>query len=260
MMTARPELFLNNPDPTRVMPIDDDYVAGLRRLGARIVQPYYVREDPGHPTRDLLPSRHIIAEMCALAGLTGEITLRPYLHLGAAERSSGRHFPRQIVLQSSVLAAAIPYDTKEWGVERMAAVARELRSDAPCIQIGSARDAALPVALDLRGKTSLRESAALLAAADLFIGPEGFLAHLARAVDCPAVVVAGGRAPLGIFTYAENLNLGTFPDCAPCGLRTGCPHALRCLTSISTAAVVAAARELLSTAIARPLPHQTAYL
>src|SRR5689334_12130208 len=70
MMTARPELFLGNPDPARVIPIDDDFVAGLRRLGARVTQPYYVRPHPTDPQCDHLPGRHIIAEMCALAGLS----------------------------------------------------------------------------------------------------------------------------------------------------------------------------------------------
>jgi len=244
MFTARPELFAGNPDPARLLPIDDYHVAAVRRLGARVVQPYYVGADPDDRQRDRLPPRHIIAEMCALAGLHGEIALRPHLALTDAERAGGRLFPGQIALHSSGLAAAIPYDAKEWGPARFAEVARQLAPHAKLIQLGAATDPALPVDTDLRGRTTLREAAALLAGSDVFIGLEGFLTHLARAVDCPAVVVMGGRAPAEIFGYTANRNLVNFPDCAPCARRTGCPYDMKCMTAITPEAVVAAAREL----------------
>ena len=48
-------------------------------------------------------------------------------------------------------------------------------------------------ALDLRGKTGLREAAAILSNSLVFIGQVGFLMHLARAVDCRSVIVYGGQ-------------------------------------------------------------------
>ena len=246
MMTSRPELFAGNPDPARLLPIDDYYVAALRRLGAQVVQPYYAGHDPARPNRDILPTRHIIAEMCALAGLHGEIALRPYLTLTLAEHAGGRLFPRQIAIHSSGLAAAIPYETKEWGAAHFAEVARQLAPHSKLVQLGAARDPVLPVDTDLRGRTTLREAAAILAGSDVFIGLEGFLTHLARAVDCPAAVVMGGRAPAAIFGYSANRNLTSFPECAPCALRTGCPHGMKCMAAITPGAVVAAARELAS--------------
>ena len=237
-------MFVGNSDPARVIPIDDYFVAGLRRLGARVIQPYYVQRHPTDPQCDRLPSRHIIAEMCALAGLRGQIAVRPYLHLSDDEHAHGRRFPRQIALHSSGLAAAIPYDAKEWGAARFAEVARQLAPHTKLIQLGAAADSPLPVDLDLRGRTTLREAAAILAGSDLLIGLEGFLAHLARAVDCPSVVVMGGRAPAEIFGYSANRNLTAFPECAPCARRTGCPYDMKCMTAITPEIVVAAAREL----------------
>jgi len=81
-------------------------------------------------------------------------------------------------------------------------LARELARDFKLVQLGTAADPALPVDKDLRGRTSLREAAAILAASEVFIGLEGFLTHLARAVDCPSVVVQGGRARPETFGYA----------------------------------------------------------
>jgi hypothetical protein len=260
MFTARPELFAGNPDPMRLLPIDDYFIAAVRRFGAHVVQPYYVRDDPRDGQRDRLPGRHIIAEMCALAGLHGEIALRPHFSLTESERAAGRLFPRQIALQSSGLAAAIPYDSKEWGPERFAEVARQLAPHANLVQLGAVSDYALPVDTDLRGGTTVRQAAAILAGSDVFVGLEGFLTHLARAVDCPAVVVMGGRAPPEIFGYSAYRNVFAFPDCAPCSRRTGCPHDMKCMTAITPRAVAAAALETLARPSSRPLPHSTAFL
>ncbi len=257
MMTTHPELFAGNSDPSAVLPVDDYYIAALRRLGTRVVQPYYNTAVPGDRARDGLPPHHIVAEMCRLAGLSGEIALRPYLHLTPDERAAGRRLPRQIAIQSTCLNAAIPYPTKEWGDARFSEVARQLRPDFSLVQLGGARDPALPVDLDLRGRTTLREAAAVLSESLVFIGLEGFLAHLARAIDCPAVIVHGGRAPEGIFSYSANRNLYSRPPCSPCGLRTDCPNNLECLAAISPTVVAVAAREIVARPPTRPLAAET---
>ena len=248
MMTARPELFLGNPDPARLLPIDAYYIRGVKKLGAEIIHPHYTRPHPTDPHRDLLPSRHIIAEMCHLAGLTGTVTLRPYLKLTADEREAGRRVERQIAIHSTGLGAAIPYVTKEWGADRFASVVGALGQEFNFVQLGSASDPALPGALDLRGRTNLREAAAVLSQSVCFVGLEGFLVHLARAVDCPSVVLFGGRAGPETFGYPANINLSTPVECSPCGLREGCPHEMKCMTPISVEHTVAAIREI----IARP--------
>jgi hypothetical protein len=257
MMTDRPELFLGNPDVAQLIPVDDYYVAALRRLGAEVIKPYYRQADPSHPQRGLPCPRPILAEMCRRAGLSGEITLRPYLELSEAERDAGRRCPRQVVLQSTCLTAALPIPTKEWGAARMAEVARLLAKDFHLIQLGRADDPALPVQTDLRGRTTLREAAALLAGAEVFVGLEGFLTHLARAVDCPAVVVMGGREPPHHCAYACNQNLfGTVP-CAPCHLLDGCPNRMECMSVITPAQVAAAVAGFTAHPPPRPLPAET---
>jgi Glycosyltransferase family 9 (heptosyltransferase) len=257
VMTNRAELFHENADPAGVIPISDYYAVALRRLGSDVIQPYYVTRDPARPERDLLPPRHIIAEMCRLAGLQGEIAVRPYLYLTPEEGSLGTLAPRQVAIHSTCLTASLPYPTKEWGVARLAAVARDLALDFNLVQLGTVADPALPVATDLRGRTSLREAAAILAASEVFVGLEGFLTHLARAVDCPSVVVLGGRARPETFGYACNVNLCGAVDCSPCGLRDGCPHDLKCLAEILPDTVAAAVRDLAARHPPRPLPAET---
>jgi hypothetical protein len=244
MFTARPELFAGNSDPTRLLPIDDYHITAVRRLGTRVVQPYYIRPDPVQADRDLLPPHHIIAEMCRLAGLRGTVRLRPWLVLTAAERARGALHPRQIALHSTGLTAAIPYANKEWGAENFAAVARLLSPDFKLVQLGSTRDPALPVDVDLRGKTTLREAAAVLASSLAFVGLEGFLTHLARAVDTPATVVFGGRAGPANFGYPCNVNFYSNVSCAPCGLRNTCEYEHECMLRIPASEVAAQARSL----------------
>ena len=259
MMTARPELFAGSPDPERVIPIDDHYVAALRRLGARVIQPYYASAAPAEPDRDLFPDQHIIAEMCRLSGLHGRVELRPRLYLTPAERARGALHPRQIALHSSAAAAVLPFANKEWGAGRFAATARLLSPEFRLVQIGSAGDPALPVDTDLRGRTGLRETAAVLAGSAAFIGLEGFLGHLARAVDCPAAIVLGGRARPATVGYAANRNFYAPVPCAPCGLRSTCGHGLACMARISPEEVAAAARELAGRDPG-PLPVETVEL
>lgn len=258
MMTARPELFAGNADPTELIPIDNDYIAGIRHLGAQVIQPYYAGNDPIDPQRDRLPRHHIIVEMCKAAGLHGEVAARPYLHLTSDERSAGARFEEQIAIHSSGLAAAIPNPVKEWGHSRFVELARLLRPHAQVVQVGSPSDPELPVHLDLRGKTSLRQTAAILSSSKVFVGLEGFLGHLARAVDCPSVIIIGGRATAESVGYIANRNLTSSPECAPCNRRGGCPHEMLCMSSITPEVTAAAVLDLLANPPTRPLSHSIA--
>ncbi len=241
MFSNRPELFFHNPDPQAVRPIDDHYLAVLRRLGRPAIAPYYATA-PSEPNPP-----HVIADMCRLAGLDGDIQLRPWLYLTDQERQAAPRLPQQVAIHSSGLSAAIPYPTKEWGAERFASLSRLLAPRYNLVQLGSPRDPVLPgVKLDLRGRTSLREAAAVLANSEAFVGLEGFLVHLARAVDTPAVVIHGGRVPPSLFGYVANHNLHAHPPCSPCGLRDGCPHNVACMTAIAPESVASTLADMTS--------------
>ena len=253
MMTARPELFVGNQDASAILPLDDFFAAGLRRLGGKVIKPYYARANPEEPHRDIFPRHHIIVEMCRLAGITGDIEVRPYLNLLPAEiRKKVPQRPR-IVLHTSTRAARSPFETKDWVPDSWRNLTNFLRRHAEVIQIGATSDPDSGADQDQRGKTSIRETAALISSSDLFIGLEGFLSHLARAVDCPAIVILGGRATAESVGYPCNENIGSSPDCAPCGLRQGCPHDLECMKMIKPETVLAAALKILASPPERPL-------
>ena len=245
MMSNHPELFEGNRDLTRVVPAEAWYAEYARMLRREYHPLMYSEYDPatdtGHP-----PVRHVIAEMCARLGLRGEITLRPYLHLDPAERDAAAWADGCIAIQSSGLAARVPMRNKEWYPERFQAVVDALRFRYRFVQVGLAGDPPLAGAEDLRGRSTPRETAAVLARARLFVGLESFLMHLARAVECPSVIVFGGRVAPWQLGYTCNVNLYSAVACAPCWARNTCPYGRQCMADIPAEAVVAGIEQQLA--------------
>jgi hypothetical protein len=252
MISNRPELFADNPD-AEVRPLwpryspDGSTVAICRRYsrlwGGEFIRLEYAPlagDDRSRP-----PGRHIIAEMCARAHITGSVAIRPYLRLTDAERSAGGWAEGRVVIQSSGMAARHPMRNKEWDQGRFQAVVDALRDEVEFIQLGAAEDPALRHADDLRGRTGVRETAAILSQARLYVGSVGFLMHLARAVDCPGVIVYGGREAPWQSGYSCNLNLYSATPCAPCWRWNTCEFDRYCMSEISVADVVSAIRQML---------------
>ena len=245
MMSRFPELFVGNTDVDRVVPHDQRYDRYVRWMGGHS---WYIHYGGHDHERDRSPSpqQHIIARMCMSCELTGEIALRPYLHLSDDERAMGRLAPRQIVVHSSGLSAYSAMKNKEWVRGRMQQVANALRGEYTIVQLGAPNDPRLEGCIDMRGRTSLRQSAAIIASSELVVAQAGFLMHLTRAVDRPAVVIYGGREQPWQTGYSCNTNLYSALPCAPCWSWNRCdnPVERECMQRISVDDVVRAVREL----------------
>lgn len=227
------KLFQGNPDVDVLIRKKFPVISGLMIHGLNFsLLTYHV------PLKE-----HFLASMCRLAGITGEVALRPYLFLSPKELAKGRLFDRQMVIQSAGVGAIIPMKNKEWFPERFQEVASRLQSQGHWIQLGTPLDPPLKGALDLRGKTSLRQAAAILANAQVFVGQVGFLMHLARAVDCRSVIVYGGRETPDTTGYIANQNLVGVTPCSPCWEENKCDHDRECMKMISVAMVVKAVEE-----------------
>jgi hypothetical protein len=256
-------LFIANEDVTHVFPL----AAGRDKFSATIsIYEKFVKlwggefillnygswqEDQTEP-----PSRHIIGEMSARAGIAGSISLRPYLTLTEDEEYSAAWARGSIVMQSSCMGGILPMRNKEWFVDRFQYVVNALRDEYKFIQLGSTTDPVLDHVDDLRGRTSIRESASILHHARLYVGTVGFLMHLARAVECPAVIVYGGREAPWQSGYISNVNLYSAMPCAPCWQWNSCDFDRKCMTDISVSEVVSAIRQTLASARG-PLASQT---
>lgn len=225
---------------------------------------YGVRRMVGGRRAIALPDCHMITHMCRMAGLHGEVRLRPWLeHLSGPvplRLSKGREY---IVIQSD----GRPW--KHWGDANFQRLADNLKGRFLLVQAGMAPEApsmgvenadkdasgreaadkngrgnnlfepaasALEGTLDLRGKLSLPEVAALLRGARLFIGNEGGLAHLARAVDTKAVLAFSAFTDARVAGYAANINVTPGDPCRRCSSGEikaykgeACPETYRCV-------------------------------
>ena len=145
---------------------------------------------------------------------------------------------------------------KRWPIERFAALSDKLSAAGGIrsVILGAAdeRDvaaavvsAARNVPIDLAGKTSLAEAAAVLAAADLFISNDMGLAHLAAAVGTKTLVIFGPTDHVTTRPFAEHAAvIREDVECSPCMLRE-CPIDHRCMTRVSVDRVFEAAMRTL---------------
>lgn len=129
---------------------------------------------------------------------------------------------------------------KEWGLENFQKVIDNLSLEIDFVQVGLESDPLLKNVVDMR-KLSIRETAGLIKNARLFLGLEGGLMHVAKAVDTPAVIIYGGAVDPKFSGYEENENIYIKLDCSPCFTSEkpleNCPHK-KCMKLISPEIVV----------------------
>ena len=244
IMSKYPALFAGRRDIRLAVPFNRWLVRAVERRGKKFYSLEYAKFHRETDRSDV-PTRHIIGELCSRAGITGEVLLRPYLDLTESEQQSGAWAKGQIAIQSSGLSGVLRMQNKQWFPERFQEVVDALRGEYGIVQIGSKDDPLLTGAKDLRGMTSIRATAAILRNAVLYVGNVGFLMHLARAVDCPSVVLFGGREAPWQSGYNCNINLYSPLSCAPCWRWNTCDYERKCMTDISADMVTQAVRELI---------------
>jgi ADP-heptose:LPS heptosyltransferase len=249
-VSSAADLLKGNPDYNKIFSLKHAALYHSNLLNRRRILPDYndwiIKPHIAKP-----PKRHIIAELCSSIGIKGKVSLRPYVYLTKEEKAKGSLMTNQIVLQC---AGAEFYSgtysfagrLKLWYQDRLQAVVDKIRKSRQrlhrieIIQLGSKHDPSVEGALDLRGKTTLRGSAAILSQSCLFIGTVGFLSHLARAVECRSVIIWGGKEHSFQAGYECNENIETHLECAPCWGQKLCEFDHRCMKMITIDAVFAA--------------------
>lgn len=178
---------------------------------------------------------------------------------------SAAHESVQRLLSTVGVDGAKPYivsapfskrEAKNWPVERWRTLFQRLfdQWQMPIIVIGGEAEraactacASLAGVTSLAGDTSLEESAAIIAGARLFVGPDSGPAFIATAVDTPAVALYG-PADYARWRVAAPGNTRielhhTFP-CAPCRYQV-CLRTERCMDSFTVEEVETACNTLL---------------
>jgi hypothetical protein len=244
VMSPFPDLFEHNPHICRTLPLKWGTEHLVARAGARFIHCQYVTKT-ADPDLNEFPRSHIATEMCRVAGITGQVQLRPEVFLTADELEAVQPLSHQVCIQSSGQGSGFRSLNKEWSAARFQEVVDRASKTLRFVQVGAITDPPLVGALDLRGQTTLRQTAAVLAKSEAYIGQEGMLVHLARAVNCPAVVVLGGRILPEQCSYACNETIYSAVPCSPCHRHNGCERDRECLTRITSNDVLAALERLL---------------
>ncbi|MBN2233134.1 MAG: lipopolysaccharide heptosyltransferase II [Deltaproteobacteria bacterium] len=185
----------------------------------------------------------------AAAGTELSLQCTPEESLQAQRLLSGRH---PVVINPGAAYGS----AKRWLPERFAAVADTLAREysVPIVITGGpeeveiAGDIAAAMthdAMNLAGKTSVRELLAVLAEARLMVTNDSGPMHVAAAFGVPVVAVFGPTDHTTTSPAAGAVRIVRRPvNCAPC-LKRQCPTDHRCMTAITATDVIAASRELL---------------
>jgi lipopolysaccharide heptosyltransferase I len=146
----------------------------------------------------------------------------------------------------AVLVPGTRWETKRWPADRFGQVARELRDrrgicsvlvggrdDIPAGEVAVA--ASEGAAINLCGRTTLRQVAALIEAASLVVTADSTPMHLAAALKRPLVALFGPTNPRRTGPYGRlddvvRLDL----ECSPCYLRklSQCPYGHECMQQL----------------------------
>jgi exopolysaccharide biosynthesis WecB/TagA/CpsF family protein len=152
---------------------------------------------------------------------------------------------------------------RRWDTEQFAEIADALyrEFDAEIVLVGTQTDSAREVAeqmrhqpINLMGKTTLTQLADILRSADLYIGTDSGVTHLAAAVRAPVLAIFGPSNHQAWSPWSPNgttVVLRSAPECSPCifveksiGLRDGC-EARTCMKMVTKQQVLDTARKML---------------
>lgn len=153
-----------------------------------------------------------------------------------------------------ILAPGTNWSSKCWPVESFGELAAALKqSGILSVITGGASDGGLalairnicPEAIDITGKTTLKELAFLMKGACCFVGGDTGPMHLAAAVQTPVVALFGPTDPARNGPYGDHHTVLTVQEeCTKCWKRE-CPKGKQCLAAIEVKPVLAAVQNIL---------------
>ena len=232
MLSDHPDIFLENPDISRVIPDNWRTEKFCEKLGyAPTTLSYgtWIND----PDQIVPPKKHIIAEILERAGIAGDVELRPYFPAVQTVSPELHSQSDTVCIQGANTASTTPMLNKQWSEKHFEEVGSMLSCRYKMVQLGLPGESDISAAEDLRGALSIIQTAEMLAQSRFFIGQVGFLMHLARAVGTRSIIVYGGREKAWQSGYPCNENLETNPGCAPCWRNSGCEYDRKCLSDIT---------------------------
>ena len=198
------------------------------------------------------------------AGAT-RVSAGPRLYLSADDRAFARQAVGGLDGPRIIFHLGSGFPSKCLPIEKFAEVAHRLHRTrrAQIVVIGGpdeqplydelARRVDFPLA-SLIGRATLRQTAAVIEAADLFVGNDSGPMHLAAAVGTPIVTFFGPSEPPKYRPYTDRYRLLEVPlACRPCDHIHCIQSEYLCMTQIPVPAIQQAAEDLLGERVSSPL-------
>lgn len=215
---------------------------------------------PGETPRH---QRFYYLELLKRAGLINSYLLDEPIRLSTAPSAAreGRSRFREAGFAGPVIGispGAAYGGAKRWLPERFAEAAVQLAAErrAGIAIFGSSEEASIGEAVraaveaagcfcvNFAGKTSLREFIDMAAACEVFLTNDSGPMHIASALGVPTVAIFGATDEIATGPTGEHSKVVRVAvECSPCLLRE-CPIDHRCMSGVTAARVVEAAREL----------------
>jgi ADP-heptose:LPS heptosyltransferase len=182
------------------------------------------------------------------------------LRLTSAERRAGNDALGDLAGRPLIVCGpGTKMQAKDWGAENWRALLGRLGRAHPehgLALVGASEDAQLSESaaqewtgrkVNLCGRLSPRETAAVLERAEVFLGPDSGPMHLAASVGTPCVIAFSARGLPGVWfpTGTQHEIAYRRPDCAGCGLETCIENERKCLRLITVAEMELAAGRVL---------------
>lgn len=207
-----------------------------------------------------LPSNlHIIDAFAVNAGVTLK-DKKPFIYIGEEHHREAERFFNFYNLTDDDLTVAVhagpTWPERMWFRERYIKVADYFKEHykATFIELGQFKGNGMGLGIDLTGKTSIRQTAAILSRCKLLLCVDSFVMHLAGAVDTPVVGLFGCTNPKQRLPFNDiSLAPDTPSNCRYCyhwdqtRLSNLCIRSrIECMESISPESVIRAMENLLA--------------
>jgi hypothetical protein len=188
----------------------------------------------------LIPDDHINVE---LLGAVPAIFFSDAEKIAFARKFEG--LPQNFGMIKATIGLNRPKSSslKDWSVEGFAQVIDQC-PEINWVQVGEVGEPALSGAINLLGKTTLREVLWLIARSKVLLSVEGFMTHASAAFDVPTVVPFTGIHDAKGLLYPCSIAIlpDPSPPCAPCWQEECTTQGMPCRNNISVAAVLSGVR------------------
>lgn len=166
--------------------------------------------------------KHIIEQYCEVYGISNP-DLRCYLKPDNLVEVN--NLINEIGTQEFITIE--PYSNTEYTVNRSYPMTHwqnivdNLSDKIKIVQVGESRSPKLKGVIDLTGRTTFRNTAAIIGRSKLFLSTEGGLVHAATAFDTKSIVIITGYQSPKMVSYPQNININ-IGNHGPCGLKVSC--------------------------------------